>query len=89
MTRKLESETLALEFVLLHLLEVESDLQGLERRLIKLQQVVTPFLREGAPDEAVLEDLDPSTHLHSTLGCWLRDRVSPLLAEVSSLTRKG
>lgn len=87
MNVKFESESLALDFVLLHLIGIESSLQELESRLIELQEAVTPFLAAGAGDEAALEEPDPSTHLHSILGCWLRDRVSPLVAEVSSFTR--
>lgn len=86
MNVKFESESQALDFVLLHLIGIESSLQELESRLIELQQAVTPFLTAGAGDEAIQEEPDPSTHLHSILGCWLRDRVSPLVAEVSSFT---
>jgi hypothetical protein len=36
-------------------------------------------------NQAVQDEPDPATYLHSTIGCWLRDRLSPLLGEVGEL----
>lgn len=87
MNVKFDSESQALDFVLLHMVGIEAGLRELESRLIELQQVITPFLPLVSGEEAMPEQPDAATHLHSTLGCWLRDRVSPLVTEVSDLTK--
>lgn len=74
-----------LEFVLMQLYAVRSEIRDLETRLIVLQQALTPSLPTISPDENVVDEPDAATQIHSSLGCWLRDRLSPLLTEISSL----
>lgn len=78
-----------LEFVLLQLHGVRSEVRALETRLLLLQQALTPALPRVSPDENVLDEPDAATLIHSSLGCWLRDRLSPLLAEVSTLVERS
>jgi hypothetical protein len=69
------------DFVRLQLLAMRSELQDLETRLILLQQTLTPLLPDPT-EEDLADKPDPATLLHSTLGCWLRDRLSPMLTEM-------
>jgi hypothetical protein len=74
-----------LQVVLEHLEKIRLEIQAVEGDLIRLQQVITPYLPVVSSDEAVQDELDPATYLHSMIGCWLRDRLSPLLREVAGL----
>lgn len=76
-----------LEFVLMQLSGMRAEIQGLETRMILLQQALTPALPQVSPDENVGDEPDAATQIHSSLGCWLRDRLSPLLSEISYLLR--
>lgn len=74
-----------LQIVLEHLQQIKIEIQTVESNLIRLQQAVTPYLPVVSSDEAVQDEVDAATYLHSSIGCWLRDRLSPLLREVSGL----
>lgn len=74
-----------LEFVLMQLYGMRSEIRDLETRLILLQQALTAALPQVSPDENVGDEPDAATQIHSSLGCWLRDRLSPLLTEISAL----
>lgn len=69
-------------FVRLQLLAMKSEIQDLETRMIVLQQTLTPFLPDPSNEDLDADPPDPASLLHSTLGCWLRDRLSPMLTEM-------
>lgn len=71
-----------IEFVRLQLRAMRSELQDLETRLILLQQALTPFLPGPSIEDLDAGQPDPATLLHSSVGCWLRDRLSPMLTEM-------
>jgi hypothetical protein len=88
----LDRETLGR--VQLQLEGVKIEIQDLESRMILLQQSLTPYLPPPTPededlseevDEETTAGLDPAAQIHASLGCWLRDRLSPLLTEICSL----
>ena len=74
-----------IEFVRLQLRAMRSELQDLETRLILLQQALTPFLPGPSIEDLDADKPDPATLLHSSVGCWLRDRLSPMLTEMLQL----
>lgn len=76
-------------FVRLQLLAMRSELRDLETRLILLQQTLTPFLPGPSNEDLDDDKQDPATRLHSSLGCWLRDRLSPMLTEMERVVGRG
>jgi hypothetical protein len=76
-------------FVRLQLRAMKSELQDLETRLILLQQTLTPFLPGPSEKDLDADEPDPATLLHSSLGCWLRDRLSPMLTEMERAVGDG
>jgi hypothetical protein len=85
LTLQPEWNELRLQMVLEHLQKIRIEIQAVESNLIRLQQVITPYLPVVSSDEAVQDEVDPATYLHSSIGCWLRDQLSPLLREVSGV----
>jgi hypothetical protein len=83
----LDQERIA--FVRLQLRAMKSELQDLESRLILLQQALTPLLPDPSNEDLDPDKPDPATLLHSSLGCWLRDRLSPLLTEMERVVGNG
>lgn len=69
-------------FVQLQLQAMKSELQDLETRMLVLQQTLTPFLPDPSNEDLDADPPDPASLLHSALGCWLRDRLSPMLTEI-------